>query len=170
MIENEAKDTSSVEICKMVTSLYAVDVLNCTEKVIESEFEDGVRSDSSSLSDSSSYFDNSADLASMPDAVDEEPLLGKPGETIKQVSLSPELASSQTKQLVSLIEKFKKIFSENQITVNRGSVKVAPVQLMPVIDFLFHKVATDFVKVLSWIHQHLTPRVCRRILSCSVCQ
>ena len=35
-----------------------------------------------------------------------ELLLGKPGETIKQVSLSPELASSQTKQPVGLIEEF----------------------------------------------------------------
>ena len=109
-IEKETKDTSSVDICKMVTSLSAVDELNCTEKVEESELEDGMRSSSSASSDSSSYFDNSADLASMPQRQDEEPQLGKPGETIKQVSISPELASSQTKQLVGLIEKFNEIF------------------------------------------------------------
>ena len=42
-----------------------------------------------------------------------EPLLGEPGETIKQVSLYPERASSQTKQLVHLIEESKEILSEN---------------------------------------------------------
>lgn len=76
-IEKETKYTSSVEMCKMVTSSSAVDEMNCTEEMEESELEDGEISDSSSSSNSSSYFDSasspdeSADLASMPDAVDE---------------------------------------------------------------------------------------------------
>ena len=38
-------------------------------------------------------------------------------------------------------------FSENQRMVNRGSITVAPVQLIPVIDVPFHKVAIDLVEV-----------------------
>ena len=67
-IEKERKGKSSVEICKMVTSLFAMDELNCTKKMDESELEDGVTSSSSSSADFSSYFDNPADLTSMPDA------------------------------------------------------------------------------------------------------
>ena len=42
-----------------------------------------------------------------------EPQLGKRGETINQIYISPELDSSQTNQLVGLIEEVIEILSEN---------------------------------------------------------
>ena len=74
-IRKETNDTDTAEECKMATSLSSV---NGGDDAEQSELEDGEISDSStssssscSDSDSASYPDDSAHLASLPDAVDD---------------------------------------------------------------------------------------------------
>ncbi|KAK2176118.1 hypothetical protein NP493_682g01017 [Ridgeia piscesae] len=94
-IRRETNDTSIGEDCKMVTSLSSMDG---GDDVEQSELEDGEISDSStssssscSYSESASSPDDSAHLASLPDAVDDEISSGWPPCVRVMVKSSPHL-------------------------------------------------------------------------------